>query len=140
MKSIGNINLNILLDNFPNRVLEYSNYITSKNTEVSTKTDQETKNITQASTAIANHRIIIASGKENDKKHKKLNINQLNSKICDKTHINKTSNNNNKERESLNQGDKKSKSEEITEQAIPTPCIKKLLHNYSWRVNSETFG
>ena len=83
MKSIGNINLNILLDNFSNRVLEYSNYITSENTEVSTKTNKEAKNITQASTAITNHRIIIASGKKNDKNHKKLNINQLNSKICD---------------------------------------------------------
>ena len=72
--------INTLLDNFSNRVPEHSNYITSKNTEVSTQTDQQNINNIQTSTASNNHR-----EKENDKNHKKLNISQLNSKTCDKT-------------------------------------------------------
>ena len=94
MKSEGKMNkvINILLDNFSNRVPENSTYITSKNTEVSTQTDI---NI-QTSTASSNHR-----EKENDKNHKKLNISQLNSKTCDKTHVNRNSKNNTKERQPL---------------------------------------
>ena len=72
--------INILLDNFSNRAPEHSIYITSKNTEVSTQTDQQNINNIQTSTASNNHR-----EKENDKNHKKLNISQLNSKTCDKT-------------------------------------------------------
>ena len=68
--------INTLLDNFSNRVPEHSNYITSKNTEVSTQTDQQNINNIQTSTASSNHR-----EKENDKNHKKLNISQLNSKL-----------------------------------------------------------
>ena len=72
--------INTLLDNFSNRVPEHTNYITSKNTKVSTQTDQQNINNIQTSTASNNHR-----EKENDKNHKKLNISQLNSKTCDKT-------------------------------------------------------
>ena len=56
-----------------------------------------------------------------------LNINQLNSKTCDKTHVNKNSNNNNEEREPLDQYDKKSESEEITEQSNAKTLHKKDL-------------
>ena len=72
--------INTLLDNFSNRVPEHTNYITSKNTKVSTQTDQQNINNIQTSTASNNHR-----EKENDKNHKKLNISQSNSKTCDKT-------------------------------------------------------
>ena len=52
--------------------------------------------------------------------HKKLNISLLNSKSCDKTHVNTNSdNNNNEEIEPLDQDDKKSESEEIIEQSDP---------------------
>ena len=101
--------IKILLDNFSNHVLEHSNYITSKNTEVSTQTDQQNINNIQTSTASSNHR-----EKENDKNHNKLNISQLNSKTCDKTHLKKNSNNNTKEiKQPLDQADNKSESEEI---------------------------
>ena len=69
-----------------------------------------------------------------------LNINQLNSKTCDKTHVNKNSNNNNEEREPLDQYDKKSESEEITEQSNAKTLHKKTLHNYGCRFNSKTFA
>ena len=49
-------------------------------------------------------------------KNLKLNINQLNNGNCDKTHVN---NSNDEERETLDQDDKKSKSDEITEQINP---------------------
>ena len=114
--------INILLDNFSNRVPEHSNYVTSKNTEVSTQTDQQNINNVQTSTASSNHR-----EKQNVKNHKKLNISQLNSKTCDKTHVNKNSNNNTKEREPLDQADKKSESEEIIEQSDPNTLHKKDL-------------
>ena len=71
------------------------------------------------------HRTVITSEKENDKNHKKPNISQLNSKTCDKTHVNKNSNNNTKEREPLDQADKKSESEEITDQSNPNTQHKK---------------
>ena len=115
--------INILLDNFSNRVTEHSNYITFKNTEVSTQTEHQTRNNIQISTAGKNHRTIIASEKKNDKNHEKLNINQLNSSTCDKTHV--TNSNNNEEREPLDQDDKKSESEEITEQINPNTLHKK---------------
>ena len=114
--------INTLLDNFSNRVPEHSNYITSKNTEVSTQTDQQNINNVQTSTASSNHR-----EKKNVKNHKKLNISQLNSKTCDKSHVNKNSNNNTKEREPLDQADKKSESEEIIEQSDPNTLHKKDL-------------
>ena len=114
--------INILLDNFSNRVPEHSNYITSKNTEVSTQTDQQNINNVQTSTASSNHR-----EKKNVKNHKKLNISQLNSKTCDKSHVNKNSNNNTKEREPLDQADKKSESEEIIKQSDPNTLHKKDL-------------
>ena len=60
-----------------------------------------------------NHCTIIASEK-NDKNHEKLNINQLYSSTCDKTHVNNSSNH--KVRETLYQDDEKPGSEEITEQ------------------------
>ena len=50
-------------------------------------------------------------------KNLKLNINQLNNGNCDKTHVNNS--NNDEERETLDQDDKKSKSDEITEQINP---------------------
>ena len=56
--------INILLDNFSNRVPEHSNYITSKITEVSTQTENQTKNNIQISTAGNNPRTIIASEKK----------------------------------------------------------------------------
>ena len=95
--------INTLLDNFSNRVPEHSNYITSKNTEVSTQTGQQTINNIQTSTASSNHR-----EKENDKNHSKNN-----------------SNNNTKEKEPLDQADKKSESEEIIEQSNPNTLHKK---------------
>ena len=57
------------------------------------------------------------------KQHKKLNINPLNNSTCDKTHVNNS--NNNKERENLDQDDKKSESEEITGQINPNSLHKK---------------
>lgn len=57
------------------------------------------------------------------KKHKKLNINPLNNSTCDKTHVNNS--NNNKERESLDQDDKRSESEVITGQINPNSPHKK---------------
>ena len=120
--------INILSDNFSNRVPEDSNYITSKNTGLSTQTDQQNINNIQTSTASSNHCTVITSEKENDKNHKKPNISQVNSKTCDKTHVNKNSNNSAKERKPLDQADEKSESEEITDQSnTPTPCIKKDL-------------
>ena len=56
--------INILLDNFPNRIPEHSNYITSKNTEIITQTEHQTKNNIQISTAGNNHCTIIASKKK----------------------------------------------------------------------------
>ena len=56
--------INILLDNFSNRVPEHSNYITSKITEVSTQTENQTKNNIQISTAGNNPRTIIANEKK----------------------------------------------------------------------------
>ena len=56
--------INILLDNSANRVLEHSNYITSKNTEVSTQTEHQTKNNIQISAAGNNHRTITVSEKK----------------------------------------------------------------------------
>ena len=72
--------INILLENLSNRVPEYSYYMTSKNTEVNTQTDQQTKNNIQAFIASNNHYTKTASANENNKNQKKLNINQLNSK------------------------------------------------------------
>ena len=57
------------------------------------------------------------------KQHKKLNINPLNNSTCDKTHVNNS--NNNKERESLGQDDKRSESEVITGQINPNSPHKK---------------
>ena len=108
------------MDNFSNRVPEHSKYITSKNTKVSTQTDQQNINNIQTSTASSNYREI-----ENDKNHKKLNISQIISKTCDKTQVNKNSNNNTKEREPLDQADKESESEEIIEQSNPNILHKK---------------
>ena len=56
--------IKILLDNSANRVLEHSNYITSKNTEVRTQTEHQTKNNIQISTAGNNHRTITVSEKK----------------------------------------------------------------------------
>ena len=64
----------------------------------------------QTFTASSNHYSVINSEKQNDKYHEKLGISPLNSKTCDKTHVNKTSNNNTKEREPLDEADKKSES------------------------------
>ena len=61
--------------------------------------------------------------KKNDKNHKQLNINQLNSSTCDKTHV--SNSNNSEEREPLDQDDEKSESEEITEQINPNSMHKK---------------
>ena len=93
--------INILVGNFSNSIPKYLNYITSKNTEVSTQTNQQTKNNIQTSTASKNHRTIIASLKENCKNHMKLNINQLNNKTCGKSDANKNDSNNNGDREPL---------------------------------------
>ena len=65
--------IKVLLENFSNRVPEHSNYITSKNTEVSIQTDQQTKNNIQSSTTSStiiakwHHSTILATAKENDK-------------------------------------------------------------------------
>ena len=68
--------INIFLDNYSNRVLNFSSYIASKNTHVGTQTYSLTKHNIQTFTAGNNYRIIIARGKEeNVKNHKKLNIN-----------------------------------------------------------------
>ena len=81
--------VNTLLDNISNRLPEHSNYITSKNTDVSTQTEHRTKNNIQTSTAGNNHCTIIAGEKKKkDKNRKKLNINKLNSSTWDKTHVN----------------------------------------------------
>ena len=56
--------INNLLDNFSNRVPEHSNYVTSKNTEVSTQTKHQTKNNILISIGGNNHRIITASEKK----------------------------------------------------------------------------
>ena len=56
--------INILLENLSKDVPEYSNYMKSKNTEVSTQTDQQTKNIIQTFTASNKHCTKIASAKE----------------------------------------------------------------------------
>ena len=66
--------IDILFENFSNCVAERSNYITSKNAEVSTQTDQQTKNDIQTYTANNNHRTVIASTKENGKNRKKSSI------------------------------------------------------------------
>ena len=115
--------INILLDNSANRILEHSNYITSKNTEVSTQTEHQTKNNIQISTAGNNHRTITVSEKKKNENHKKFNICQLNSSTCGKTHVNNS--NNNEEREPLDQGNRKSESEEIIEQISPKTLHKK---------------
>ena len=54
--------INNLLDNFSNRVPEHSDYVTYKNTEVSSQTDQHNINNIQTSTASSNYH-----EKENDK-------------------------------------------------------------------------
>ena len=56
--------INNLLDNFSNRLPEHSNYVTSKNTEVSTQTKHQTKNNILISIGGNNHRIITASEKK----------------------------------------------------------------------------
>ena len=56
--------IKILLDNSANRVLEHSNYITSKNTKVSTQAEHQTKNNIEISTAGNNHRTITVSEKK----------------------------------------------------------------------------
>ena len=114
--------INSLLDKFSNRVPEHSNYISSENTEVSIQTKHQTKNNIQISTAGNNHHTIIAIEKKKDKNHKKLNITQLNSSTCDKIQVNNS--NNNEEREPLDQDDKKSESEGITEQFNPNTLHK----------------
>ena len=106
--------------NFSNCVPDHYNYITFKNTDVSTQTYLQNINNIQASTASSNHR-----EKENGKNCKKLNISQLNSKTCDKTHVNKNSNNNIKESEPLDQVAKKSETEEIIEQSNLNTMHKK---------------
>ena len=63
--------------------------------------------------------------KKNDKSHEKLNINQIKSGTCDKTHVNNSRNH--EEREPLDQDDKKFESEEITEQINPNNLHKKDL-------------
>ena len=112
--------INNLLDNFSNRVPEHSDYVTYKNTEVSSQTDQQNINNIQTSTASSNYH-----EKENDKNHKIRNFSQPNSKTCDKIHVNKNTNNNTKRREPLDQADKKSESEEIIEQSNPNTLHKK---------------
>ena len=112
--------INNLLDNFLNRVPEHSDYVTYKNTEVSSQTDQQNVNNIQTSTASSNYH-----EKENDKNHKIRNFSQTNSKNCDKINVNKNTNNNTKGREPLDQADKKSESEEIIEQSYPNTLHKK---------------
>ena len=97
--------INNLLENFSNRVPEHSDYVTYKNTKVSSKTDQQNINNIQTSTASSNYH-----EKENDKNHKICNFSQPNCKTCDKIHVNKNTNNNTKGREPLDQADKKSES------------------------------
>ena len=76
---------------------------------------------------------------DNFSNHEKLNINQLNSSTCDKTHVNNPKNN--EQREPLEQHDKKSESEEITEQINPNSLHKKRpLTVIVWRFKSETFS
>ena len=60
--------VNTLLDNISNRVPEHSNYIASKNTDVSTQTEHRTKNNIQTSTAGNNHCTIIAGEKKKKKR------------------------------------------------------------------------
>ena len=112
--------INNLLDNFSNRVPEHSDYVTYKNTEVSSQTDKQNINNMQTSTASNNYH-----EKENNKNHKIRNFSQNNSKTCDKIHVNKNANNNTKAREPLDQADKKSESEEIIEQSNPNTLHKK---------------
>ena len=108
--------INTLLDYFSDRVPDYSNYLTSKNTKVRTHTDQQTIKIIQTSTASSIHR-----ENENDKNHKKLNISQLNSKTCDKTHVNKNSNNNTKKESLRIKLIKNLKVKKLLSKALPTP-------------------
>ena len=119
--------INILLDNFSNRVPEHSNYITSKNTEISTQTDQQNINNIQTSTARSNHRTAITGEKENDKNHIKPNISQLNSKTCDKTHLMKILVIIIKKKNLWIKLIKNLKVKKLLTKAIPTPCIKKDL-------------
>ena len=111
--------INIFFQNFSNRVQKRSNYITSKNTEVSTYTDQQIKNKYTDIQSSNNHHTIIVCGKESNKNYKKLNINQLNGNTCDKIHGNENSYNNNEDRKPLDQDDKKSEKEEIAELSNP---------------------
>ena len=119
---------------FSNRVPEHSNYITSKNTEVSTQTEHQTKNNIQISTAGNNHRTITASEKKNDKNHKKFNISHLNLLTCNKIHVNNF--NNNEERELWIRTIKNLRLKKLRSKSIQSLCIKKTLHSYSWRFNS----
>ena len=105
---------------FSNRVPENSDYVTYKNTEVSSQTDQQNINNIQTSTASSNYH-----EKENDENHKIRNFSQPNSKTCDKIHVNKNTNNNTKGRELLDQAYKKSESEGIIEQSNPNTLHKK---------------
>ena len=133
--------INIFFQNFSNRVQKRSNYITSKNTEVSTYTDQQIKNKYTDIQASNNHRTIIVCGKESNKNYKKLNINQLNGNTCDKIHGNENSYNNNEDRKPLDQDDKKSEKEEIAELSNPNILHKKRpLHSYRFKFNNETFA
>ena len=68
-----------------------------KNTKVSSQTDQQTKNNIRHSQQVTSTKI--ASAKENNKNQNKFNINQLNSKTCDKTCVNE--NYDNEEREPM---------------------------------------
>ena len=114
--------INILLENFSYHVQQL-NYITSKNIDGSTQTEQQIKNNTQLSTASNIHHIIIASAKENVKNRKKLNINQLNSKTSDKTLVNE--NYNNEEENLWIKIMKNLKMKKLQSKAIPKCCIKK---------------
>ena len=91
------------MESFLNLIPDQLNYI--KNTEVSTQTNQQIKRNIQSFTASSNQLAIIRSAKENDKNQKKLNINKLNRKTCDKTYVNENSNN--EERGSMDQDDEK---------------------------------
>ena len=112
--------INILLDSFSNHVPEHSNSTTFKNTDVTTQTKHQTESNIQISTAVSNHRTIIASEKSG-KNQKKLNINQLNSGTCGKTHVNNS--HNNEEREPLDQDDENMKVKELLSNSIPTLYI-----------------
>ena len=68
--------INNLLDNFSNRVPEHSDYVTYKNTEVSSQTDQQNINNIQTSTASSNYH-----EKENDENHKIRNFSQTNIRL-----------------------------------------------------------